>query len=236
MLLKKFLMASILLFSFQIFAQQQTIRIATLEYPPFIYSDGNQVKGSIVEKVMDIFSRLGVAVIINIYPIARGLLMVNNGDIDAYFSLKRTPERERDLLFTNEPLIRQSFVFFAKKESKIEWDGNIETIKDYKIGVVSNTSYGNIFDGYIKNSIIVNTDKAQSFELNFKKLILGRIDLVINSYDVGKYLLEKLNAENEVIALFPPVEIINSYLAFTRAKDYTELAKQYDCILASEND
>ncbi|WP_319477059.1 transporter substrate-binding domain-containing protein [Marispirochaeta aestuarii] len=236
MLFKIILIASIFLFAFQLLAQQQTIRIATLEYPPFIYSDGNQVKGPIVEKVKDVFSRLGVAVIIYIFPITRGLLMVNDGDVDAYFSLKRTPERERDLLFTNEPLIRQSFVFFVKKESKIEWDGNIETIKDYKIGVVSNTSYGNIFDGYLENSIIVNTDTAQSFELNFKKLIAGRIDLVINSYDVGKYLLEKLNAENDVIALFPPVEIINSYLAFTRTKDHTELARQYDYILANEND
>ncbi len=226
----------IFLFTFQIYAQQQSLHIATLEYPPFIYSEGDQVKGSIVEKVKEIFSTMGLDITISIYPISRGLLMVKDGKADAYFSLKKTPEREKDLLFTNVPLIRQSFVFFARNGSNIAWNGNISTIRDYRIGIVRNTSYGSIFDGYIKDGIIKNIDEADSFEINFQKLIIGRVDLIINSYDVGMYLLKKLNAENKVVAIYPPVELIDSYLAFTRSQDYSDLVKKFDSILATKND
>ena len=205
-----------------------------MEYPPFIYSDGNKVKGPIVDKVVHTFSKLNVNVDIQILLIARGLLMVKNGDVDAYFSLKRTPEREHDLLFTKVPLIQQPFVFFINKNSKINWNGNLENIKNYKIGVVSKTSYGKIFDDCVKKGLFTNLDEAQSFELNIKKLIAGRIDLVINSYDVGMYLIQKLNAENQVIALEPSIETIDSYLAFTKTKDYASLAEQFDEILKEE--
>jgi polar amino acid transport system substrate-binding protein len=235
MLLRLILVFCIFITATQVYAQQNNLVIATLEYPPFIYSDENQVKGPIVDKVKDIFGKLGVNVTIKIFPIARGLLMVKNGKVDAYFSLKRTPRREKDLLFTKEPLIKQPFVFFVKKGSKIKWAGDIRDIRKYRFGVVSKTSYGLIFDGYVKDGLISNIDEAQSFELNIKKLIAGRIDLVINSYDVGNYLIKKLDAEDEVIALFPPVEIINSYLAFTKVRDYSYLANRYDSILRKGN-
>lgn len=218
-----------------VFAQKNNILIATLEYPPFIYSDGGQVKGPIVDKVRNIFGKLGINVTIKILPIARGLLSVKNGEFDAYFSLKKTQEREQELLFTRTPLIQQPFVFFVKKNSKILWNGNINDIKKYKIGVVSKTSYGMIFDDYVKRGLIDNIDEAKSFELNIKKLIAGRIDLVINSHDVGNYLIKKFNSENEVVALYPPVKIINSYLAFTKSRDYSSLADQFDAILSKEN-
>lgn len=219
----------------EVFAQTKTILIATLEYPPFIYSDGGQVKGPIVDKVKKVFDRLGIDVKIQILPIARGLLMVKNGEVDAYFSLKKTAEREQYLLFTNTQLVKQPFVFFVKNNSKILWNGNIDELKKYKIGVVSKTSYGIIFDEYVKNKNFSNIDEAQSFELNIKKLIAGRVDMVINSYDVGRYLLKKLNSENEVVALDPPVEIVNSYLAFTKVRDYSDLAAQFDILLSEEN-
>ncbi len=119
----------------EVFAQSKNILIATLEYPPFIYSDGEQVKGPIVDKVKNIFGRLGVDVTIQILPIARGLLMVKNGEVDAYFSLKKTPKRERDLLFTNTPLIQQPFVFFSKNNKKIQWSGNMDDVKKIRLEV-----------------------------------------------------------------------------------------------------
>ena len=99
--------------------------------------------------------------------------MVNNGEVDAFFSLKKSPEREEELLFTKRSLIRQPFVFFP------------------------------------------NIDEAQSFEQNIKKLVAGRVDLIINSHDVGHYILKKIRADTAIIALYPPVDGIDSYLAFT---------------------
>ena len=42
-----------------VYAKQQKIVIATLEYPPYIYSENDQVKGPLVDKVRAIFAQLG---------------------------------------------------------------------------------------------------------------------------------------------------------------------------------
>lgn len=202
--------------------------IATLEYPPFIYSEGNEVKGPIAEKVRNVFTSLGITVRIEMLPITRGLAMVASGDVDAFFSLKRTPERDLALLFTKVPLIQQPFVFFTRRDSAIQWNGRPDDIKGYRIGVVSKTSYGKIFDAYVKDGILAHIEETQSFEVNIKKLIAGRVDLVINSYDVGQYLIQKLHAEDDIVSLSPPVETVTSYLAFTRARDYSRLADKFD--------
>jgi polar amino acid transport system substrate-binding protein len=233
--LKKFLTVFCAIVVCRAYAEQPKLLIATLEYPPFVYSENNGVKGPLADKIRAVFSQLGITVVIRIYPISRGLLMVQTGEVDAFFSLKKTPEREKKLLFTNEPLIKQPFVFFARKDSDIKWNGNIQDIKDYTIGIVSNTSYGSVFDGYVKQRALRNLEEAQSFEKNVSKLIAGRVDLIINSYDVGLELIKKLHAEDNIIALLPPVEIVHSYLAFTRAKDYSKLVGEYDAVLSREN-
>ena len=235
MLAKQMIFCFFALTAIQAYAQPKEITIATLEYPPFIYSENNQAKGPLVDKINHIFGKMGIHVTIQMLPITRGLSMVESGEVDAYFSLKKTPERERKLLFTKNPVIQQPFVFFAKSDSGIEWNGDINSVNKYRIGVVSKTSYGNLFDGYIKYNIITNVEESRSFELNIKKLIAGRIDLVINSYDVGKHLINKYNAESKIVSLNPPVEIVNSYLAFTKARNYSDLANQFDIILFKDN-
>jgi len=217
----------------QLFPEKNEILIATLEYPPFIYAEGDQVKGPIVDKIRNAFIKLNINPKIVIFPISRRLAMVKAGEADAYFSLKKTIERESDYLFTNVPLLQQPFVFFARSNSGINWDGKIENITKYKIGVVTKTSYGKVFDDYVKNRIITNIEETQTFELNIKKLIAGRIDLVINSYDVGMYIITNLHAENEITALSPAIEIVNSYLAFTKTKDYSKLAHDFDLLLSA---
>lgn len=184
------------------FAEPNKLVIATLEYPPFI-TTGPPVGGPVVDRVRSVFARLGVEVDIVVYPIARGLSMVETGKVDAYFSLKRTPERERILLFTRQPLVTQTFVFFARADSKITWTGRMDELRNRRIGVVSSTSYGPLFDRAAKE-LLIHLDEANTFEQNLAKLIAGRVDLVINSLDVGRELVQRLGAEDQVIALVPP--------------------------------
>lgn len=210
----------------------QTLHIATLEYPPFIYTRDGRVAGPTADTVRRAFAELGVAIDIQAYPIARGLAMVKTGEADAYFTLKATPERQRDLLFTKVALIRQPFVLFARKGLRVAWTGSVAELRAYRIGVVAKTSYGPIFDAWVKTKALVDIEVSQSFEVNVKKLMAGRVDLIVSSQDVGRYLLRKLGAEGDVAALSPPVEVVDSYLAFTKARDYAALAGAFDGYLA----
>lgn len=212
-------------------SKENTIKIATLDYPPFIYQDGNTKKGILFEIVMEAFKRLNVNVDIEFYPIARGLKMVEDGRVDAYFSLKQTPERNATLLFTSKPLVQQKFVIFSLIDKEIYYKGEVSDLAIYSIGVGCNTSYGPIFDTAVSDGVLKNIDCAQSFELNVRKLLAGRTDIIINSLDVGYELLIKMGKEKLVKSLEPPIEVLNSYLAFTRVRDYSALADAFDNVL-----
>lgn len=213
-------------------AQSRPLRIATLEYPPFIYEKEGEAQGPLVEVVDEIFRELGIETDIAVYPVSRGLFMVAEGEVDAFFSLKKTEERQSTMLFTETPLIQQQFVFFTRADSGIEWNGDFYDLAGYRIGIAKNTSYGRLFDDAVRSGALQNLEVVNSFELNFKKLLAGRIDLVVNSRDVGNAILRKLNAEKQVRVLVPQVETVESYFAFTRKRDHKELAYRFDQELA----
>jgi len=226
--MKRFFVSLMVIIPIFAFSEPESLRIASLEYPPFIFEENNEAKGKIVEIVKEVFHRLKINTEISIYPVARGLKLLESGDVDAYFTLKRTAEREKKFLFTTQPLIQQSYTFFARSDSGITYDGVLSNMAKYLIGIVNQTSYGPLFDEAVKNSELPNIDISNSFENNFMKLQHKRVDLVINSYDVGIALIKRIHAEDSIIPLFPPVEVVKSYLAFGRGKDFSSLARRCD--------
>jgi polar amino acid transport system substrate-binding protein len=232
---KKFIVLVILIFvPCILFAAQPTsLKFATIEYPPFIHQNGDSAEGETIDTVTEIFSRIGITLKIAFYPAARGLKMVSDGDADAFFTLKKNAERETTMLFPKEPLIRQDFVLFVLKDSKVSFNGNLSEMKNVNIGVVNKTSYGSLFDSAVKKGEFKKLDIAQNFEASFKKLLAGRVDAVISSRDNGNHILKTLGAgaETKVKVTGPPVQTVASYLAFTKVRNYKELANSFDKII-----
>ncbi len=210
-----------------------TIRVVTLSYPPFIEAEGDGARGPLVDIVIEAFSRAGLVIGLQVLPGERCLQYVEAGTVDAFFSLKKSASRERTLLFTAVPLIRQDFVFFARKERAIAYSGDSESVAGYTIGIVSGASYGSVFDQARLSGKYPNLDETTTFELNVRKLIAGRVDLIINGRDVGLTLIRRSGDEAVVEILEPPVESVESYLAFTRKRDFRETARRFDSALRS---
>lgn len=206
------------------------IRIASFDYPPFIYHENGKNKGVLFDIITEAFRRLDYIAIIDIYPVKRGLEGVKYGHVDAYFSLKKTPERTKYLIFSNTPIIYQKFVIFTLNDSDVYFDGKIETLGQFKIGIQCNTSYGASIDNAINLGILNKIDCGQNSEQNIKKLIAKRVDLVINSRDVGLATLKKIDADNVVRLIMPEIDTIGSYIAFTKVRDYTDLSDKFDYV------
>ncbi|MBW1801029.1 MAG: transporter substrate-binding domain-containing protein, partial [Deltaproteobacteria bacterium] len=115
----------------------------TLEFPPLEYTgeDGNP-RGIAVDMVKRIMNSLGHAVQIKVYPWQKALKMVRDGDADAIFTAYKTPERETFLDYSAEMLVPQIVGFYVKKGSPINFDGDLNTLRNTRIGVVSTISYG----------------------------------------------------------------------------------------------
>ncbi|MBO2559756.1 transporter substrate-binding domain-containing protein [Shewanella algae] len=206
---------------------KKTIVIASLEYPPFVFLEDGRVKGVIYEIVKETFGRLGVEIEVDILPVKRGLKMVAEGKVDAYFSLKKTSDRMAVLLFSETPILHQEFVILTLNDSGFIYKGRLEELKDYKVGLQCNTSYGPVVDNAIKSKLISRIDCGKDTVQNIKKLLAGRVDLVVSSLDVGKRVIEKLGVKNVVI-VSPSIDYISSYIAFTKDKDHSELATLFD--------
>jgi polar amino acid transport system substrate-binding protein len=220
-----------LLFSFAFstsLTQELSLNIATLEYPPFIFQNKNGADGEIAETVKEIFLRLGYKINIKFYPAARGLAMLSAGEVDAMFTLKKNKEREKTMIFPLQPLLKQDFVFFVRNDSNIIFDGKFSSISNESIGIVNQTSYGSRFDDALKKGVFKKIEVSQNFENNFQKLIAGRMNVLINSRDVGISILKKINADKKVKIIGPPIETVFSYLAFTKKNDYKFLSNEFD--------
>ena len=209
-------------------AAEPVIRLATLEYPPYVTDTGKGAQGLTVDLVAAAFARIGRPIRIEVYPVARGQQKLLSGEVDGFFSIKKTPERERELLFTQKALIAQDYVFFVRKDARRRFNGDFGSVADLDIGVVAATSYGKRFDGAVRAGELKKLDIATSHETNFRKLLARRVDAVICSRLVGLYYLGRLDGLKDVEISGPVVETTYSYLAFTRKKDHTALASRFD--------
>lgn len=214
-------------------ADSVPLQIATLEYPPYIFNVAGSPHGPVVDIVRETFSRMGQPANIRIYPIPRGLAKLDRGEVDAFFSIKDTPERRQSMQFPQEALFSQQFVFFTTRNARIRFNGNLDAIADARIGVVEKTSYGPRLDKAIGSGQLHNVQQAVDHESNFKKLLSGRVDLVPCSRLVGLSYLKKLGGEDRVTISGPEVDTTVSYLVFTRARDMRAVSDRFDQAIRS---
>ncbi len=216
------------------FSQERPLHLVTFVYPPFVEVGGDKpVNGLMVDAVTAVFSRMGKPMTLEVYPLARALRMLEIGEADGFFTIKKTPEREASYFFPKTHLLTQDFVFFVLADSGIEFNGELKNMTHASIGVVQNTSYGQVFDTAAKSDTFKRLEPALSFEANFKKLLAGRMDAVVCSRVVGLTILKKLNASKQVRVAGPPIETARSYIAFNRNTVTPALVAEFDRVLGA---
>ncbi|WP_108651028.1 substrate-binding periplasmic protein [Dongshaea marina] len=200
--------------------------LVTFEFPPLEYTgkDG-KLQGAAVEIITEAFESAGHSVTIRSFPWTRSLRMVKNGEVDAIFTAYKNPEREKFLDYSQQVLIPQIVGFFARKESHLIFNGNLDQLSTVEIGTVSTISYGQKFDK-VKSKL--KLQRANTLQRNFERLIRGRLDLVISNIYVADHTLRQMGLKNEVKPLFPRIQSVPSYIAFTKKKPLVELRQQID--------
>lgn len=208
------------------FAQADSYSFVTLEFPPieFAGKDG-QPQGIAVDLVKKIMTNLGHQVTIEVMPWARGLEMAKTGTADAIFTAYKTPDREQFLDYAKVVLIPQIVALYVPKNSAIKFDGDLLKLKDKRFGVISTISYGKTFDG-LRDQL--NTERVENLESNLRKMLAGRVDLIISNIYVAESEINKLGLQNDLIKLAPEVETVDSYIAFSKVKGLAKLRDDFD--------
>ena len=168
----------------------EKVTLSTGEWPPFT-SEKND-KANLAERIVtEAFKLEGVEVEYKYYPWARAMQEAKVGNIDGSFPWSRNSEREEDFYFGEEFIVENEDVYFHLKSVPFDWN-TIEDLKKYKVGAT--LGYASV-DFFKKNGIPV--DSAPREELNFKKMLKGRIDVYKGSKLVGYSLINSLFTPEE---------------------------------------
>ena len=205
-------------------AEQYTF--VTFHYPPLEFaSTGQTAIGAITEVVRTVMGNLGHDASIKVYPWTRALKMVQKGEVDAIFTAYKNPDREKFLDYSQEVLFPQAVYFYIKSGNNVDFQGNLKTIRDHKIGIVSTISYGQIFEKQKHN---MQLDKANTLEQSFHKLLKNRVDLVPSDRNVAEFTLTQMGLSADIQRLPTKIESVPSYIAFSKKRDLQKLRDEFD--------
>lgn len=200
---------------------KEIIRLSSGEWKPYISTE-LKYNGVVSRIVTEAFSLEGVMVEYECFPWARAYEHAKHGVSDGSFAWSKKAGREAFFWFSNDVLTTGRTVFFHLKEFQLDWEykkQNFESLRGIKIGGIIGYRYKNAFE-VAEESGKIWVERVPNGEINFRKLLAGRINIAINEETVGHDILAN-NFEIEQRKL-----ITTSPMALTRTDYYLILSKK----------
>lgn len=159
------------------YGAEKHLRFATVAWEPY-YGPNLLNKGYVTEITKAALARVGYTMEIEFVPWKRALHDAKNGYYNAVLGLYYSDERAKWMAYS-ESIASVQLVFFEKKGRNIRWD-KLEDLKPLTIGTEQGFVYTDEFD----HADFLKKEPVRNAELNLKKLLENRIDLVAASRNV----------------------------------------------------
>lgn len=202
--------------------------LATAERVPLAYVENGKLSGLLVDLSEEAFRRMGRPYEFRLLPWPRCVAEVRSGEIDGVMTMFRTPDREAHLNFNQEAVLLQTESIFVKKDELKSFDGDLAALAGKQIGVVYQTSYGPRLDHALAAGLFGPINTQRNMADLVKMLAHGRIDLLPGDRRRILGAAASSGLQDEIRELQPPIEIIPSYIAFTKMRDMTPVAQAFD--------
>lgn len=203
-------------------ASGRIVRLATLEWPPYI-SREQRDHGFVYRIAVEAFRAAGWQAEIRFYPWARALELIRSGVMDGLFPEYYDRSREQNFVyslpFPGGPvglMKRRGTRFRYRTDPVKDPERALRGFQSAVIGVVRGYVNTPEFD---RATYLTKEDVATDLQ-NLQKLLAGRVDLIfIDKFVAGYLLVTRLpHAVNEVEFLQPPLAYKPLYIAFSRRK------------------
>ncbi len=173
--------------------------------------------------------RLGRQVFFRTAPFKRSLLFMKNGTIDIMVGLLRRPEREAYIHYISPPYKRRSdTVFFLRSHHPPDHITTYEDLRAKHIGTLTGARYFPAFDA----DTTLLKEPTHNFESNIRKLILGRLDVVVSSETTGIEWLHKIKLANHItLADFRYAKVKNVYVGISKKSELMAELPQVEGII-----
>lgn len=154
-------------------AQAQPIHLLTEEYPPFSYREGDKLLGISVDQVKSIMEAAKLEYTMEMQPWARAFSLAESTQDTCVFTTGLLPERMARFKWV-QPLVLDLMILVRKAGQPFA-PTTIDEAKRFIVGVHKDDSA----ETYAKQQGFPRLDSAPSLDLSLKKLLSGRIDLMI---------------------------------------------------------
>lgn len=180
-------------------------------FAPYNHTVDGTYTGLDVEILNEAAQSINVALNHRPLPWNRALLDFEMGNLDAVFQLAPSPERFKRFHMVG-PLRTTRTVFMTRIDSSLQDFAELDELSDLVVGIVAGFSYEDSFD---TDESILKEPSEDDFT-NMRKLLLGRVDVIVGGYASLAYVARALEAEDQVRFLPTPLVEQARYIAFPR--------------------
>lgn len=166
-------------------AAELEVVLSGQDYPPYVSQTlpGNGVLARVVSRA---FQLENVRVRYLFYPNNRALQSARNGTVDGSLGWEKTPERLRDLRYS-DTVMSLRMVFFQRADDRIVWHA-LPDLARYRIGVTIGNTYSQPF-AQLQQAGVLHVESSADDLSNLRKLLARHIDLFPIEAEVGRMLL-----------------------------------------------
>ena len=166
-------------------AQAQPLRLLTEEYPPFSYVSEGKLQGISVDQVKVIMDAAGFEHEFEILPWARAFSLAESTASTCVFTTGMLPER-MDRFKWVQPLVLDLMIM-VRKTGTLHRARTLDEAKRFIIGVHKDDSA----EAYARQQGFPRLDSAPSLDLSLRKLLSGRVELIIMTRTTYESLRQK---------------------------------------------
>jgi polar amino acid transport system substrate-binding protein len=211
--------------------QAEPLLLVANDWCPYNCGAQDANKGYLVDLLGQIFADVGEKIEYREVPWSRAIKMVQENKANGLLAV--TQQGARGLLLS-PPVGVDSSCFYVAKNSTLQVP-NMAQLRQLRLGVIQDfVSYdgGGELDKYIASKPagerVITASGTQALESNFKKIIAGRVDLVIENCNVGDYSLQRFGLTEQIrntgnLPYYHPSLHIGFYSQDPRAPVWAEL-------------
>ncbi|MCD7111556.1 transporter substrate-binding domain-containing protein [Rhizobium sp. DKSPLA3] len=185
----------------------QTLTLLTEEYPPFAFTQDGEITGSSVDQVRRIMAEVHPDYTLDIVPWARAIATAETDPATCVFTTTLLPERIPRFKWVS-PLNIDTLMLVGRTGGKA-LPRSVEAAKAFTVAVHKD-DLGEIF---ARKQGFRHVDTAPSIDLSLKKLLAGRVDLVL----LTRKTFDDLRTQGEPLDAILDVETTRSGIACNKA-------------------
>jgi methyl-accepting chemotaxis protein len=195
---------------------ENTLVVATEEYPPFDIDSSDNDKGIDLDILNELYNKNGIKIKIFFAPFDTSLELAKKGLVDIVSTISYTKEREKYLDFSVPYRDESTYLLYKNKNSNIHFTG-FDDMHGSKIGIISDYTYPEKFTGDSR----IEKEECKKLDTLFSKLMKNQIDAVLLNQYIGNYYIAKNNlSENIKVSGFKVIadEKYDARMGFSKAK------------------